>query len=98
MKIVALLLLCVCCMCLSSDKSDQLPSPNHDNVTNNITITNNSLERSPMQSPKRKSRYSNPGPKHPQVEMAHELARRQKEEDDFITCCCFFKMKKLPLH
>ena len=89
MKIVALLLLCVCCMCLSSDKSDQLPSPNHDNVTNNITITNNPSPRP--------SKILHAGPRHPKVDAAHEEMKRRQEEDDFITCCCFFKMKKLPV-
>lgn len=86
------------CFCLSSDKSDQLPNVNHDNVTNNITITNQSPTRSPMQSPKRQSKILHPGPKHAAVEAAHAELRRRQEEDDFITCCCFFKMKKLPLH
>ena len=94
MKIVALLLSCICCMCFSSDKSDRLPSVNHDNVTNNITITN-----SPSSQPSpRPSKILRAGPKHPKVDAAHEELKRRQEEDDFITCCCFFKMKKLPLH
>lgn len=77
------------CFCFSSDKSDRLPSVNHDNVTNNITITNNSPAPSP-----RAVKILRAGPKHPVVQAAHEEARRRQEEDDFITCCCFFKMKK----
>ncbi len=80
------------CLNFTSDKSDKLPDVNHDNVTNNITITNNSPRPSP-----RPSKILRPGPRHPAVEAAHEEAKRQ-QEDDFITCCCFFKMKKLPLH
>ena len=75
--------------CFSSDKSDQLPSVNHDNVTNNITITNTSPAPSP-----RPSKILRAGPRHADVEAAHEEAKRRQEEDDFITCCCFFKMKK----
>lgn len=90
MKLLSFFLL-LPCFCFSSDKSDRLPSVNHDNVTNNITITN----ASPAPSP-RPSKILHAGTKHPRVEAAHEeLSRRQ--ENDFITCCCFFKMKKLPL-
>lgn len=83
-------------MCFSSDRSDRLPNFNHDNVTNNITITNNSPATSPAASP-RLSRIAQAGPKHPKVEAAHAEMKRQQEDDDFITCCCFFKMKKLPV-
>lgn len=81
------------CSCLSSDRSDRLPSPSHDNVTNNITITNN--QPSPSPSP-RVVKVLHAGPRHPKVEAAHEDLRRRQEDDDLMTCCCFFKIKKLP--
>lgn len=84
-----LLLASLPCFCSSSDKSDRLPSVNHDNVTNNITITNTSPSPSP-----RPSKILRPGPRHSAVEAAHEEAKRRQEDDDLITCCCFFKMKK----
>jgi hypothetical protein len=93
MKIVLVCLL-TSPLCLASDKSDRLPDANHDNVTNNINITN---QLSPAPSPRR-HRISHPSPKHPKVIAAHEEVKRRQEEDDFITCCCFFKMKKLPIH
>ncbi len=80
------------CLSFTSDKSDQLPNVNHDNVTNNINI-----QLSPR-AMHRSSKIATAGPKHPAVEAAHEEMKRRQDEDDFITCCCFFKLKKLPLH
>lgn len=90
MKILILILSCVCFMCWSSDKSDRLPDVNRDVITNNITVTGNTVQQ------KRTSRITQPGPKHPSVEAAHEQLRRKQEDDDFITCCCFIKIKKIP--
>lgn len=91
-----LLLASLPCFSFSSDKSDQLPTVNHDNVTNNITITNTSPAPSPRRV-LRPSKINEAGPRHPAVDAAHQELARRREEDDFITCCCFFKMKKIPL-
>ncbi len=82
------------CLCIASDKSDRLPSVNHDNVTNNITITNTSPAPSPRPSRSPRSPRAIQGEPHPAVQMAHELSARQRLEEDAATCCCFFRIKK----